>query len=87
MGTKIETDINFGEEYRDTVTGFTGKATGIVKHQFGCIRILLQPPIDKDGKVPETQWLDEESIESIKPIEKKTGGPMPAPKRRPDPTA
>jgi len=85
MGTIIKTDLEFGKEYEDTITGFKGKCTGIVRHQFGCIRALLQPPIDKDGKHPEGIWLDEPQLKDITPKTKKPGGPMPAPKKRKDP--
>lgn len=82
--TTIETRVEFGKDYTDTVTGFTGKAVGIVKHQFGCIRVGLQPPV-KDGKLEATEWFDEESLEGVEAIVETTGGPTPAPRRAPDP--
>jgi len=85
MGVVIKTDLEFGEEYEDIITGFKGKCTGIVKHQFGCIRGLLQPPVDKDGKRPDGEWFDEQQIKGVAQKKKTTGGPMPAPKKRKDP--
>lgn len=83
--TNIYTRIEFGKKYRDTVTGFEGVCTGIVRHQFGCVRACLQPKAKDDGTIPESVWFDEESLEDIKPVEVRTGGPMPAPKRAKDP--
>jgi hypothetical protein len=72
--------INLGDEVIDTVSGFKGIA--ISKHLYlqGCARISVQPPIDKDGKLPETASFDETQL---KVVEKQkirqgftdTGGP------------
>jgi hypothetical protein len=80
--TTIETKIEFGKKYRCKVTGLEGVCTGIVKHQYGCVRALIQPPAKKeDGTIPDGSWLDEEQLEGVEPIKRTTGGPMPAPKR------
>lgn len=81
MGTTIKSICEFGKEYTDSVTGLIGKCTGIAKHQFGCVRICLQPPIDKDGKVPDNYWVDEGQIESEKEPDKTPGGPQNDPSR------
>lgn len=83
MGIIIKTDLEFGTEYEDRVSGFKGKCTGVVQHQYGCIRALLQPAVDKDGKHPEGVWFDEPQL--IESRTDKPGGPMPAPQRRRDP--
>lgn len=83
--TTIKTNIKFGETYRDKNSGFEGVAVCIVKWQYGCVRVSLQPEIGKDGKLPETQGFDEESLEGVKPVEQRPGGPSPAPSRNPDP--
>lgn len=83
--TTIKTDIEFGKFYQDKITGFKGAAVGIVKHQFGCLRINLQPKINEDGTVPDSLWFDEESICDVIPQKITKGGFMPAPKRRQDP--
>ena len=71
--------IDLGSEVRDSVSGFLGVATA--KHQYinGCTRITVQPKVDKDGKLPETQTFDEPQLEVVskKKIKGKndTGGP------------
>uniref|UniRef100_A0A6M3KEQ4 Uncharacterized protein n=1 Tax=viral metagenome TaxID=1070528 RepID=A0A6M3KEQ4_9ZZZZ len=83
--TKIETNVEFGKKYRDKITGLEGIAISISKYQYGCLRVGLQPKAKDDGTVPDAVWFDEESIEKIEPIEKKTGGPQISPKRNSDP--
>jgi len=84
--TSIKSVVEFGKMYRDTITGLEGIATGIVKHQFGCVRIALQPKVKGDGTVPGASWIDEESLEGVCPVKTALGGPMPAPKRAVDPS-
>ena len=84
MGIIIETNVEYGKTYKDSVSGFVGKVIAISKFQFGCIRIALMPPA-KDGKLEEIQWFDEQAIENIKPKKKLLGGPTPNPKQNPDP--
>lgn len=76
----IETNIVFGKKYKDKNTGLVGIATAIAKHQYGCIRVSLQPPAKEDGTVPDNQWFDEEGIEGVEPVERATGGPTKAPR-------
>jgi hypothetical protein len=49
---------NLGHTFRDSITGFTGVATGQVKYITGCDQLLLVPPVDGEGKVRESQWFD-----------------------------
>ncbi len=74
--------VKLGDECKDKVSGFQGIA--VAKHSYlnGCDRISIQPPVDKDGKLPDTASFDEPQIEVI--IKKKakaetgknkTGGP------------
>lgn len=83
--TIIKTDVEFGKEYEDIVTGFKGVAVAVSKFQFGCVRIGLQPKVLEMGKKPEAEWFDEESLKKMKPVKKSPGGPTPAPKSNPDP--
>ena len=84
MGIIIETNIEYGKTYKDSISGFKGKVVAISKYQFGCIRIALMPPA-KDGKLEEIQWFDEEAIEGIERKNLFKGGPTPKPKQNPDP--
>lgn len=82
--------IELGQKARDTVTGFQGVAVAYTKWLNGCMRFGLQPPVDKEGKLPEAQWFDEPQIELVEdgvPVgPSDTGGPMPSlPKRNADP--
>jgi hypothetical protein len=58
--------IKLGNTYRDRVTGFTGVATCYTKYLTGCDRVGLQPPIDKDGKIPDSIYFDSTLLELIK---------------------
>lgn len=57
--------VNLGDEAKDTVSGFTGVV--VAKHIYlqGCVRVSLQPPVDKEGKLPEIQAFDEPLLEVI----------------------
>ena len=90
--------INLGDKVKDVVTGFTGIVIARTEWLVGCVRCVVQPPVDKDGKVPENQAFDEPQLELIKakavslvvePEPQKfspkrtSGGPMPIPEYRP----
>ena len=73
--------INLGDKVRDPITGFEGIVTSRSEHINGCTRIGVQPPMDKDGRVPSPEWLDEPAVDLIeagvfKPKSRKTGGPL-----------
>jgi hypothetical protein len=85
--------IKLGATYKDKVTGFKGVAMALTEYLSGCDRVSLQPPMDKDGKIPEWQNFDvtqvtavgKKVIELVKPEPKskvKPGGPRPSPQRR-----
>jgi len=84
-------EIALGNYVKDLITGYEGTLTGRAVYLNGCVRVGIQAEIDKDGKVPDGYWVDEQQIilwskkENRKCCVKKTGGPMPAPKRQPDP--
>lgn len=78
--------INLGDKVKDNVSGFQGIA--VAKHSYleGCDRFSIQPPIDKDGKLPSCEAFDEPQLKVIKAGEitveyskrmktKKPGGP------------
>ncbi len=82
--------IELGSEVKDIVTGLKGIATGRTIWSNGCVRYAVQGKVDKDGKVPDLYWVDEEDIVEIKkPVKKllkeKMGGPRPNPQRNVDP--
>jgi len=57
--------ITLGDIVIDTVSGFKGVA--VARHHYlqGCDRITVQPPIDKDGKLPEGQTFDEPLLQIL----------------------
>lgn len=81
--------IKLGLKVRDSVSGFKGISLGRVVYINGCARICISPKHDKDGKLIQSSWFDEEQIEIIedKPAVKTgdniKGGPAPSiPTRR-----
>lgn len=86
MGKKIK----LGDVVEDKVTGFKGIVTVVSEYLNGCCRMGVQPRVDKDGKVPDSIYVDEPQLRHVeeKPElvgEQKTGGPRPDPQRAPDP--
>ena len=75
--------IKLGQKVRDTVSGLVGIAICRAEWLHGCIRIVVQPGVDKDGKVPDSCSVDEPQLEIIdnglliKEPEKRKFGPRP----------
>ena len=59
-----------GLKATDSVTNFKGVITGISFDLYGCIQAVLQPEVDKDGKVPDGRWFDVTrlNVKSKKPV-------------------
>ena len=57
--------IKLGDEVRDNVSGFTGITISRHSYLQGCDRFGVQPPVDKDGKLPEVMTFDGPSLECI----------------------
>jgi hypothetical protein len=57
---------NFGKKATDKVTGFTGIITAKALYMYGCSQYLLNPKVDKEGKLQEGEWFDEGRIKIIK---------------------
>lgn len=73
--------VNLGDEVLDTTSGFKGLAVGRAEFLAGCVRVLIQPKVGKDGKMTEGVWIDEGLCKVTKPVAKPkeekvpTGGP------------
>lgn len=83
-------EIKLGMKVKDTVSGLTGIAIARTEWLNGCTRYGIQPPVDSDGKVPASHWVDEPQIEivdeGITVKSTKTGGPSPSiPQRQSSP--
>ena len=81
MGTKIETEIEYGKMYQDVNTGLIGIAMTITKWQYGCIRVGLQQKMKDDGTIPDAVWVDEYALKGVESAKVERGGPTPNPKR------
>ena len=79
-------EIELGDEVQDTVTGLKGVAVCRCDWIYGCVRWVIQPPMGKDGKIPESGSFDAEALKVLKKAKVKrseksaeTGGPVPVP--------
>jgi len=57
--------IALGSKVRDKITGYEGIATARITYLSGCDRIGIQAKIGKDGKVPESHFVDEPMLEVL----------------------
>ena len=57
--------INLGDKVKDKVSGLVGIATERREYLNGCIQYVIQPKIDKDGKMPDGWSIDSQQIESL----------------------
>lgn len=77
-------NIKLGARYRDPVTGVEGILVSRTRFLHGCDRCAIQPPKDKDGKVPEAIHTDVLALEyvdeGILKDGKVPGAPAPQPK-------
>lgn len=55
-----------GDRVRDVITGLEGVVVGTTDYLYGCRRLVVQPPVDKDGKHVDPVWVDEPQVEVIK---------------------
>lgn len=58
-------EVQMGQKVECLVTGFAGTVTSITQYLYGVRRIGIQPPVDKDGKIPESQDIDEPQIKIV----------------------
>lgn len=76
--------IKLGRNYRDTLTGFEGRAVARHEWENGCVRYTLESAELHDGKLVE-QTFDEQRLESVSGraprATAKAGGPRSAPSR------
>ena len=47
-----------GKKAEDKVTGFKGVITTVSFDLYGCIQVILDPPIKKDGSRTDGKWFD-----------------------------
>ena len=70
--TNIEKHIknNLGHKAKDKATGMEGVIISVSFDLNGCIQAVLQPGVDKDGKLADGRWFDLKRLEitSAKPV-------------------
>ena len=71
-----------GKKVKDNVTGLEGIAVTKCIYLNGCVQYAIQAKIDKDGKIPDEKWVDEQQLKVIgkggnvsKPIPEKQSRP------------
>jgi len=73
--------IELGQQAKDSITGYKGTVAAKMFWLYGCIRVGIQGPLDKDKKVPDVIWFDEDQM-IVLPIKskakKRTLGATPA---------
>lgn len=47
-----------GHRVEDKVTGFKGVVASISFDLYGCVQAIVNPGLDKDGKLKDQSWLD-----------------------------
>lgn len=71
-------EFDLGSKLRDVVSGLEGIATGRLEYLNGCVQYLIDPPLDKDGKLQKGMWVDSQQVEKvgdgIKVAKRSTGG-------------
>jgi len=52
-----------GLKVKDKVTGYTGVVASIGFDLYGCVQAIVNPGMDKDGKLQDSQWFDVNRLE------------------------
>lgn len=63
MTTSHTFKAEMGVLYRDSITGIEGIATSLAVCITGCDRVLLEPHVLPDGKVPDGIYIDDHRLE------------------------
>ena len=57
--------IELGQNVKDSVTGFTGIATGKSEYLGGYVSVCIAPSVGNDGKKPDAEWFDASRVEAV----------------------
>ncbi len=76
---KVKFTLENGTNVKSNISGFKGMITSRSDHLNGCNRYFVNPPVDKDGKLPEGYWFDEAELvkleePTLKPQNQERGG-------------
>lgn len=55
-----------GDEVQCMITGFRGIITSTAQCLTGCDRVVVQPPVNKEGKHVDSLWVDNTVVKLIK---------------------
>lgn len=62
----INVDLSlFGKKCSDKVTGFTGIISSISMDLYGCVQVVLTPPVNKKGEIQDSRWFDVSRLQII----------------------
>jgi len=84
-------EIKLGDEVIDRLTDFKGIASARIEYLSGCVRYCVTPKVGEDGKMPDGQFIDWQTLDIIQseslPVHAVAGGgPQQDPKRDAIPT-
>jgi len=66
--------VKLGDKVKDSITKFDGIAVAICRYLNGCVSVEVRPTgLDKDGKMKEAKWIDEQQLNVKSKAE--AGGP------------
>lgn len=74
--TNKATTVELGDEVECTVTGFRGVTTYMAQRLHGVDRYSVQPPVDRDGKVPDSYEIDVTSLRVLVKAKVKAHNPV-----------
>ena len=62
---EFKSTCEFNHKYRDQITGFEGRCTGIAFYSDQDTGILLTPTLNKEGDFRSAHWFPESRLESV----------------------
>lgn len=54
-----------GKTLRDTITGYSGVATGHCEYISGCNQTLIVPPVNDKGELRKGEWFDDQRLTEV----------------------
>ncbi len=57
--------VELGAHVQSKISGLRGVVVARSEHINGCNRYYIQPKVDKDGKLPDGWWLDENELDVL----------------------
>jgi len=54
-----------GKRVADKVTGYTGVIESVSFDLYGCVKVVINPGLDKDHKLGESRWFDVSRVDVL----------------------